>query len=203
MKRTLTVLALAGLAIVANAQIAYTNFLPGDVYDMGGGYSLAGPSTGGPQIVGIQFTSSISGVLDTIRFAHFFSAGDPGHVVGLYNDNGSNQIGTLVTAWSFNDPNPASHITTLTNGFSSITLAAGQKYWVYASVNGNGNAGWNMVDASLPPGLMSWSNNNGASYNYATLRLPTLEVAVVPEPATLGALGLGLAALLARRRKKA
>jgi hypothetical protein len=203
MKRTLTVLALAGLAIAANAQIAYTNFLPGDVYQPGTGYSLSGPSNAGPQIVGMQFTSGLSGVLDTIRFANFYSSGDPGHLVSLYNDNGSNQQGSLITAWSYNDSNPANHITTVTNGFSSITLTAGQKYWVYVAVTTDGNGAWNFADASIPPGLISWSTNNGATYNYSTTQMSAFEVAVVPEPATLGALGLGLAALLARRRKKA
>jgi hypothetical protein len=47
------------------------------------------------------------------------------------------------------------------------------------------------------------SHDGGLTFQYSSVNnAPALEVTVVPEPASIAALGLGLAALVARHRKR-
>lgn len=205
MKRlALTVLfATVGSMGIANAVVAFSSFAPGDVYNTGQGYTIGGPNASPVQRVAVQFTSLASGSIDQVRIAHFYSSGDTTLNVAMYNDNGSDQLGTWFTTWTFADSNSAGHITTLTNAFPSLTLTAGQKYWVEVFSATNGLHAWNLADASIPLGRITWSTNDGTTYNYASgATVSAFDVTVVPEPTSMIALGLGVAALAARRRRK-
>ncbi len=198
------VLGLVGSMGIANAIVAFTTFAPVDVYNTSTGYVIAGPTTAAPQRIAMQFTSGASGILDTIRFANFYSAGDAGLNLVLYNDDGADQIGTGMVAWGFTDSNTSGHITTMVNPFPSVVLTSGQKYWVELLALTNGNHAWNLTDPSIPNGRVAASTNNGSTYSYfSSIQMSAFDVNVVPEPASMIALGLGASALLARRRKKA
>jgi hypothetical protein len=204
MKRALLSLALAtvGTAGIANALVAFTTFLPGDVYQTNIGYTIGGPTGPSPQIITMQFTSGLTGVLDSVRIATFYGSGNTSLTLTLLNDNGSDQMGGAITSWNFSDNNSAAHITTHVNGNGSISLASGTKYWLKLNTLTNGNHAWNQADPTVPRGRFGFSGNDGASYSYFDNQvMSAFEVNVVPEPATFAALGLGALALLRRRKK--
>jgi hypothetical protein len=185
--------------------VAFNNFGAGDTFDTTVGWTAAGPSSGTTQFRSVsQFTSAASGSLLSLTIAVSRVSGTDSVVVSLYNDSGSDTLGSLITAWSFGGL-PAFggsySPSVLINGFPAITLTSGNKYWVgvapglpdtWAVWN------WNNTGHSGPHGL---SGDGGASYGYDTNTAGAMRLEVVPEPATMSALALGLVALLRRRRK--
>jgi hypothetical protein len=193
------------LAGSANAQLAFSTFGPGDTYQSGFGATISGPNgAAGWWTQGSQFTSAASGVVDVVRVATFHAAGDGSTHVQLLDDN-SDLVGNWFLDFGYNDQDSNDHITSLVNPFNSVTLNAGQKYWLRMWCENDNWLGWNFALPTVPTGRVAWSQDDGANWSYAdnaTQMAFDITVRPVPEPATMTALGLGLAAIVARRRKK-
>lgn len=202
-------LATVALAVFASAmssaQLAFSSFDTGDTYNTGAGATISGPNSGvGWWTQAMQFESAESGILDEIRFAHWWVTGDQSLSITLHNDS-SNQIGGGWVTWGTSYSNSSHAIHTLVNPFDSVVLNAGQKYWVRLEGFTTGWHAWNQATSNVALGRVAWSSNGGASYSYgdnSTQMAMDVTVRPVPEPATMTALGLGAAALLARRRRK-
>ncbi len=199
-------IATVALSAQAGAVVAFNNFGAGDTFNTGTGWTASGPTSSAGAVQSIsQFTSSASGSLLSITAAVSLAAGSNSAQLWLYNDSGSDTIGSAITGWSFGSL-PAFggsfSPTVLFNGFPSITLTAGSKYWIGVNPGASDTWAvwnWNSTGNSGPHGA---STNGGASYTYDTNTAGAMRVEVVPEPATMTALALGVVALL-RRRKKA
>ncbi len=207
MRKSLAALLLGAAlcAPIANAQLAFSSFGPGDTYTTGSGATISGPSSiPGNWTQASQFTALNGGILDQVRVATFYAAGQGDMHVTLLNDSGNN-LGSLFIDWGYNDSTSGGHITTLTNPFNNITLNSGDTYWIQMSATDSMWHGWNFAVGSVPTGRVAWSQT-GTSWSYAdnaTLMAFDVTVRPIPEPASMTALALGVTALLARRRKKA
>jgi len=195
------------MAVISRADIAYNNFGVGDSYNTSSGWTIGGTTSSVGQITqGDQFTSLTSGTLVSVTVAFTNVNGTNSGNIALYNDSGANTIGSQITNWSFGSlpafGDATAPPTVLTNGFPSITLTAGNKYWIVADVVSTNT--WdvfneNSTGASGLHGINA--NGGGFTYDQRTAGAFRVVTAPVPEPATMAALGLGFVAMLRRKRK--
>jgi len=144
--------------------------------------------------------NSIKGFLDDMGL------GGGNFNVALYNDNGSNHIGSLVYSGQ------ATYGTVGWNGLSGMNLSVNAgKYWVGFEVD-DGTS--NFVAAQYAPNALartaytdgsnqnSYHHLNGLSFG---VQVDATAVAAVPEPETYAMMlaGLGLLGFMSRRRKSA
>lgn len=196
-------LAFFTIAAGAHAIVAFSNFGPDDSFDTGIGWTISGPdSVPGEFDQGEQFEAGASGSLHSIRLALQHVQGHNNFVVALHEDD-SDTVGALITLWSGDGLGAfgSDSILTLTNGFPSISLTAGEKYWVIAGAAGDGWSAW-MFNSIGDSGNHAATVDGGANYDYSLNTRGAFEVNVVPEPASMGAILAGLAGLAARRKRR-
>lgn len=201
----LTVL-VAVFAGSANAQIAFSSFDTGDTFVTNVGATVSGPASSPGWIRQyMQFEAGESGIVDTVRFAHWRASGpDDSMRMTFYADN-NNEVGDFYYFTSGSYTNASPEITTLVNPFDSVVITAGQKYWVGLYTFENVWHAWNHATANVPLGRAAWSPDGGTTINYSNnVTLSAFEVTVrpVPEPVTVLGLACGIAPLMLRRRKR-
>lgn len=206
--RWMAVGAVALVCSAAQAQVAYSSFLPGYGWDQSVGYGING--LGAPpkfiQSFAVGFEAEASGPVDQISVAVGFLGLGVGRDIRLelYEDDGTQQaMGALLGSWEFENtaPNNLGQLFQIDNmGAASVTQ--GEWYWMHMiAIDLDGFHTWMYGDINiLAPGLIS--HDGGVTFQYSSVNnAPALEVTVVPEPATFAALGLGVLALLIRRKR--
>jgi hypothetical protein len=216
MKRMLSaafvVVGTLSLGITANAADAFTNYGPSGAYDVTPGHAwLIGGPGGGTESIAEQFTSEISGSLDSVTVSLGYGSGGTSWVASLRNDNGADNVGlTTFTSWPFTFTAPTSTgggTITLPYVGPTISLVAGTKYWVAVVAGSDDLTGawwWNSTGDGAPTyrGRQSFSLDGGVTWtNFFTAPRAVFKVAVVPEPATLATIAIGLVRLVLWRKR--
>lgn len=206
-----TLIALSSLCAIAfvttaQADIAFTDFPAGMLYSQTGGFGVEGANTpDGYYSVGMQFTSAVTGNLDSITTAMFSTPSDPTTMTFLlYADNGQNQFGNLLFAQTINPSLPTTGgLVSATNSNLPAQLVAGQNYWVDIIASPNTSNLWCFSYNASFANIMAFSHQLGGSESYSSGRQVSLQVTTqsVPEPASFAALGIGLLGLMIRRRR--
>ena len=207
--KTFAFSALAILAAAAQAQVAYNSFLPGYGWDQSVGYGING--LGAPpkfiQSFAVGFEAEASGTVDQISVAVGFLGVGTGRNIRLelYADDGTQQaMGAMLDSWDFVNTaqNNLGQLFQIQNQ-GSAGVTQGEWYWMHMiALDNDGFHTWMYGDTNiLCPALIS--HDGGLTFQYSSVNnAPALEVTVVPEPASIAALGLGLTALAIRRRKR-
>jgi hypothetical protein len=201
------------LGIPANAADAFTNYGSGGGYDSapGGSWLIGGPG-GGLESIAEQFTSAVSGSLDSVTVSLGYGSGGTSWVASLRNDNGADNVGlTTFTSWPFTFTAPTSTgggTITLPYVGPPIPLLAGTKYWVAVVAGSDDLSGawfWNSTGDGAPVyrGGQSFSLDGGVTWtNFFTAPRAVFKVAVVPEPATLATFAIGFVGLVLWRKRR-
>jgi len=198
---------------LASAQVAFNDF-SSDTYSATFGYNpLTGWTIGGASsAVGIfesanQFVSGATGTVSDLILATGLVSGTGNLDVSLVSDNSNTVGGTVLETWvtpesgSFSSYNPPTVLT----GDGTASLVSGTTYWVMITTDGEANsnvwAAWDFNDAGVN-GLDAYNTGSGWNYQAASLGAFKIDVTPTPEPASMAALALGIAGLVARKRRK-
>jgi hypothetical protein len=207
-------LLLAGLCFAGPAlgYDAYNNFGPGDTYDTTTGWGV----TGGDyppfvsRIHGSRFTSAATGTLAVIRIAlHNQFHVPPGFNqvdIRLHEADLAGNIGPILASFTrgglptFGGSEPPE---TITSFDPDVVLTAGNMYWIVVAPGDHStDAAWNWNSLGMGD-RSATSVDGGATYSYFEGRVGAMRIEVIPEPAALSILAIGIvvAALRVRRRR--
>lgn len=199
------IIAVSSVSCVVAAQVAFSTFEPGDVYNSGLSWGVKGPREFPGFSHAFQFESQATGIVDTIRFAGHHDFGDPTLVLMLYRDlGGFTAGGAIFGTWSIDVSREAPGIDSVTNTDVGVQLIAGSVYWLGLRPEDDGRFGWNFATSAIPSVRKGVSMDNGQTFKYFDDMTPSafeITVTPVPEPCTLGALLLGTSTVLFRRRR--
>lgn len=193
------------LSSAATAQVvAFSNFGPNESFSTIGWVTRGANTEGGRLDQGSQFTSSVSGEITSIKVAVTYYSGLNEFTFSLYSDAG-NAIGDYIKSWTVGGPGDGGttgilDITNPPNAPVGPQIVQGQKYWLVGKVGDNTAGQWNWNDINDT----NWRGQGvDTDFTYMTARRGVMAIYVssVPEPATLSALGIGLAAWLRRRKR--
>ena len=185
----------------------YNSFGPGNTYEYGGGWVVAGSDgiPGGTGYLGTAeyFVPDISGNLNEIQLATFFMSGSAVCNFYIAQDNGSGIPGAILESFT-GVPTPNGILTI--DSVAKPFLQSGQKYWLcdepaYANtgtlwmLNTQGVAN----DFALETAEWAW---HPASPDGATDGVFSISVIPVPEPSAAALLLSATAVVLWRRRRR-
>lgn len=191
-------LGLIACPMLSHAAVLYSNLGPGDSFIANSGL-VAGACC---DPTGLQFTAAASGVVSSVDVAMgVINAPTPITVTfGLYSDSGSDRLGDLLETFTVVVNSP-SLITGLSTGaLSSLAaLAAGSEYWLVVQDAQGENLAWGFNNTGATGGLLQ----SGTYWSPPPADLGAFRVngSAIPEPTSAMLLGLGLAALIAARRR--
>lgn len=192
----------------ARADVIFTNFGPGDAYDTGSGLTISGVTSpvGATYIQGSNFTAGVTANLSEIDVPFFLAAGSGLFNLGLYADDGTGHLGSLIESFQNIGPavNSPGSIFSVSSALHPL-LSAGVSYWLIASPADTGSwVAWDFATTGATSTVYT-SLDGSASYN-ADRGSPAFRVigASVPEPSSIALLGLGgVAAAVGLRRRRA
>jgi hypothetical protein len=201
-KAALSAVLFVSAGAVAQAQVIYDNFAAGNGYNGGTGWTISGAGSvlGADNDQGEQFMAGASGAVQTLDIAMGHVTGTPSVTMRLYNDAGGvlgAQNGSAATFAvnpnSFGAGTEYISVNVLAAGWN---VTSGNMYWLIADSANDAWLAWNQNSTST-----TGNHYFNGSYSSGALH-GAYRLTAVPEPATMIALGAGLAALAARRRRK-
>jgi hypothetical protein len=187
-------LGLLAVAASARADVAFSDFGPGDTFNTTTGLSIfgSGAFSGalGMATNEAEFTSAASGSLTSVEVAVGYDGGPNSFTVTLYADNAGSP-GTALESFSLTNA-PAFGTSFTPETFTSVslpTLTAGTSYWLGVAAsdpNSSTDGAWNFNSMGA---LGTDVRPPNAPATSTTLPAFAVNVTAVPEPSSL-ALGL-------------
>lgn len=207
-RRCVAVVLIAGAAgsSAAAGEVVYDTFGPGDAFDTGTGYVVAGDAVpyapGEGQTHGVRFRSALSGRLERIDAAIQLISGANAVSMELWSSDVDGNVGSMIASWGLVDAMAPSGdpgaIVSFETGVGGPTLAADERYWLIPRAVGDTDASWMFGAGGSGPFV--WERPDGARV-YSRSELPAARVIVaVPAPAGAPVLA-GVLAFAARRRR--
>lgn len=197
--------ALMGVAALSGAQTIFDNIQGYTGWNTTTWTEVRG-ALNTPRIVGMQFEASSTAFATSMDLSiQAQLAGSVGGTVNLFADSGSNTLGTFMHSVSFPTQPVLGSTGHVTVALPNLLMTSGQKYWAVTNADGL----FGMLFWHIPPsstfGNMYTTASAASPGTYSQERQPGLRITgdPVPEPATLVALGMGAAALLRRRLRRA
>jgi hypothetical protein len=186
----------------AAADVVFSNFGPGNSYDLDSGWVVAGPTSNAPDGPGewaFAFTPSSDFTLTQIDVAISNDTAPISVTLSLDNASGGLPGGTIEswTVTSLPVFPPTSNIVQTVTPISSVSLVSGTEYWLAASAAGDTIDAWN-VALSGPNAPAALNTGSGWALQ-PPLNEPfgafAVEGSAVPELTTWAMMVLGFAGL--------
>jgi len=204
--RLISLSAVLALVGSSHAQTIFNSFGPNDSYSTSGWtFGIDDGVLRSFRKIGAQFTATGSGLLSTIEFGSYTFV-DGLLRVELFSDS-DGILGTVLEDFTVTAaPRPSRRILRAESLSPSVGIVKGAKYWVVlsaADADARANFNWNSLGLTgrLYGSVVDSSRNDFGYFDDYTM--PAFRVNVVPEPASMAALGLGALALVRKRRKNA
>lgn len=193
--KPLVLTAILGTAISAHADVLLNTF-----GTTGLGYSNTGWSVNSGQYMGRAFNSPGSYTLSEIDIALFSTNAGSNITVSLCADGGGVPGSVLESFVVAATPTPTKYFI---NSVTNPLLTTGTYFIKVTPTTAADTGAWCQTDDGHTAG-MTFSTNGGGSWNNFTDidGAVTVHGTLVPEPASLAVMGLGIVALVRRRRNK-
>ncbi|MCW5942070.1 MAG: PEP-CTERM sorting domain-containing protein [Fimbriimonadaceae bacterium] len=204
MNRTLIVAAaLCGASLSGAQTVFYDNINGYSAWTGTSSYTLRGTGLSNPQWLAQQFTSSATGNITDIKLSvqHQNGSAMQSGTMSVFNDSGNTMSGSPIASVAFGASPTWDSTSLLTFGGLNIPVISGTSYWVQVNPSLTSDMGWRIVPGSAN-GNIAWAGNAASPPTYfnGPQAGMTVEGTAVPEPMSLGALGIGALGLLKRRR---
>jgi PEP-CTERM motif len=191
------------LPAASNAAVIFTNFGPGNTYDITQGNFVGDDTQGDVLEQATTFTPTAMAMFGSVEVAlSCFSACPDPFTVSLAQDSGLDSPGTVIESFTGAGALLVNNGPLFFNSLLLPTLTMGTQYWITVATDLNNSIFWNLnstgdsSDASLSPdGGATW-NVQGTPGAY---EVDSASASATPEPGTLGLFGGALLTLLWRR----
>ncbi len=203
------VLALATAGAARADQIIFSNFGPGMTFDANHGYTVAGSSALGTQVIANRFTATSNLSFSTAQLALGLSSGSPSILQVLLETDAGGLPGSIIETINVNiGPFPPGAVVTAMSALNP-QLTSGANYWLVVYAPGPKTAAeWNFSLADVPT-LNNFAANQIPSptgpWYFASGPVRSafqINGTPIPEPATLLLLGPALAVMVLRGQRK-
>lgn len=212
MRKLLLLVSIAAVASISSAQVIFSSLAPDDTWNSSSWFIQGHDTPNSNWRQAVRFQSGAAGFLEEVRWAAGYNSGTLGSdTVTIRRDNAGEPGAAVLNMIGFNgnttNPGGIHGVNGIQTSFNfNIAIGAGEWLWFeFYDQSADGYYEMYLNDEGIMQTRRASSDGDDTWEISDTQLAPAYELSVVPvpEPASMAALGLGVLALLRRKRKTA